>query len=97
MLRGVGDNIEVWVAKDIAFPAGDCRNTVGGGEGIVVTDEQVAGFIEEFDTNMYPKESEAFSVPPNRDGSNTPLTRAYAQFYNLPARNFKATGTGSSR
>ena len=24
-LRGVGDNIEVWVANDIAFPAGDCR------------------------------------------------------------------------
>ena len=24
-LRGVGENIEVWVANDIAFPAGDCR------------------------------------------------------------------------
>ena len=38
VLRGLGDNVEVWVAEDIAFPAGDCRNTVGGGEGIVVTD-----------------------------------------------------------
>ena len=25
-LRGVGDKIEVWVANDTAFPAGDCRN-----------------------------------------------------------------------
>ena len=24
-LRGVGDHIEVWVANDLAFPAGDCR------------------------------------------------------------------------
>ena len=66
MLRGIGDNVEVWVAKDIAFPAGDCRNTVGGGEGIVVTDAQVASFIHEFDTNIYPVESRVFSVPPSR-------------------------------
>ena len=95
VLRGVGDNVEVWVAKDLAFPAGSsgaCRNTVGGGEGIVVTDEQVASFIDEFDGNIYPKESEAFSVPPSRDGSVTPLTRAYAQFYKLPARTFKGDG-----
>ena len=46
------------------YPAGDCRNTVGGGEGIVVTDAQVASFIHEFDTNIYPVESKVFSVPP---------------------------------
>jgi hypothetical protein len=95
VLRGVGDNVEVWVAKELAFPAGStgaCRNTVGGGEGIVVTDDQVASFIDEFDSNIYPKESAAFSVPPSRDGSVTALTRAYAQFYGLPARNFKGDG-----
>ena len=92
VLRGIGDNVEVWVAKDIAFPAGDCRNTVGGGEGIVITQAQVDSFITEFDSNIYPKESEAFSVPPFRDGSITPLTRAYAQFYDLSARNFKGEG-----
>jgi len=95
VLRGVGDNVEVWVAKDLAFPAGsdgECRNTVGGGEGIVVTDDQVASFIHEFDSNIYPKESLAFSTPPPHDGSVTPLTRAYAQFYGLPARNFKGDG-----
>ncbi|MCL3838817.1 choice-of-anchor J domain-containing protein [Aeromicrobium duanguangcaii] len=65
-LRGDGDHIEVWVANDIAFPADDCR----GAEATVVTDAQVAGLVREFDTNIYPKESEAFSVAPERDGSN---------------------------
>ena len=30
-LRGVGDHIEIWVAEDRAYPAGDCRNTIDGG------------------------------------------------------------------
>ncbi len=67
-LRGVGDKIEVWVADDIAFPAGDCRNAVPGST--EVTDAQVADLIKEFDTNMYPKETAVFSTPPDRDGSN---------------------------
>lgn len=65
-LRGVGDHIEVWVANDIAFPADDCR----GPDATEITDEQVNSLVHEFDTNIYPKESEAFSVPPQRDGSN---------------------------
>ena len=36
-LRGVGDKIEVWVANDTSFPAGDCR----GAASTVVTDAQV--------------------------------------------------------
>ena len=27
VLRGVGDKIEVWVAIDLSFPAGDCRSS----------------------------------------------------------------------
>src|SRR4051794_16863424 len=42
-LRGVGDNIEVWVANDIAFPAGDCRSATSGTT--EVTDAQVAGLV----------------------------------------------------
>ncbi|WP_337062537.1 hypothetical protein [Kineococcus sp. G2] len=68
-LRGLGDNIEVWVADDLSFPEGDCRNTTGGGELVTVTDEQVANFVEEFDETIYPVESEVFSVAPLRDGS----------------------------
>ncbi len=69
-LRGLGQHIEVWVQEDIDFPAGDCRND---GTRNVVTDTQIAGLISEFDTNMYPKESAAFSVPPTRDGTNAIL------------------------
>jgi Immune inhibitor A peptidase M6 len=70
-LRGVGEKIEVWVANDIAFPAGDCRNQIASST--VITDEQVTNFVREFDTNMYPKETAAFSTPPDRDGTNAIL------------------------
>lgn len=66
-LRGVGDHIQVWVSTDIAFPDGDCRNELGLAE---VTDEQVANFVTEFDSNIYPKESAAFSTPPPLVGDN---------------------------
>ena len=67
-LRGVGDKIEVWVANDTSFPADDCRNQIAGTTD--VTDAQVADLVTQFDTNMYPKETAAFSTPPDRDGSN---------------------------
>ncbi|WP_432971785.1 choice-of-anchor J domain-containing protein [Dactylosporangium sp. CA-233914] len=71
VLRGVGEHIEVWVAVDTSFPASDCRNQVANTT--TVTDAQVANFIKEFDTNMYPKETAAFATPPDRDGSNALL------------------------
>ena len=52
-LRGVGEKIEVWVANDISFPAGDCRNSTPGTTEI--TDAQVASLVAEFDNNMFPK------------------------------------------
>src|SRR4051794_30317179 len=66
-LRGIGKNIEVWVATNTTFPAGDCRNALGMTE---VTDAQVTNFISEFDNNIYPKESASFSVPVPQDGAN---------------------------
>jgi hypothetical protein len=68
-LRAVGAKIEVWVANDTSFPAGDCR-TAADPQSTVVTDAQVNDLVKEFDANMFPKESEAFSVAPDRDGSN---------------------------
>jgi hypothetical protein len=72
-LRGLGNNIEVWVASDddgvstgTDFPAGDCRN----GARTEITDDQVNYLIDEFDDNILPKESDAFSVAPDIDGSN---------------------------
>ncbi|NUP68664.1 MAG: peptidase M6 immune inhibitor A [Nonomuraea sp.] len=70
-LRGVGDNIEVWVANDLAFPAGDCRMQIPST--VQITDEQVNYLVQQFDTNMYPKETTTFSRPPDRDGSNAVL------------------------
>jgi hypothetical protein len=76
-LRGVGTHSEVWVASDqddvsvgTDFPAGDCRND---GVRNVVSDAQVNYLIGQFDSNMYPKESAAFSVAPSLDGSRAPL------------------------
>jgi hypothetical protein len=67
-LRGVGQHIEVWVADDLAFPAGDCRTVVP--DSTVVSDAQVAELVDQFDNTMYPRETAAFSTPPARDGSN---------------------------
>jgi hypothetical protein len=67
-LRGAGDHIEVWVANDLSFPAGDCRAQIPSSTEI--DDAQVQHLINEFDTNMYPKETSTFSTPPDRDGSN---------------------------
>lgn len=64
-LRGIGRHIQVWVAQDRDFPPGDCRTALGLTK---VTDRQVRQFIREFDTNIYPTESRAFSVPPARAG-----------------------------
>ncbi len=53
------------VSAGTDFPAGDCRN----GARTEITDDQVNSLIQEFDGNIYPKESDTFSVPPSRDGS----------------------------
>lgn len=84
-LRGIGDHIQVWVANDTTFPAGDCRNDL---DLTKVTDDQVNSFVHEFDTNIYPKESATFSVPPSRDGTNASLPGAVglpADYYQVSA------------
>ena len=90
-LRGVGKHIEVWVASDsddtssnLNFPAGDCRN----GSRTRVTDAQINGLIDAYDNNILPKESQAFSVAPARDGSGAPL----AGLLGLPANYYKGDG-----
>lgn len=85
-LRGIGEHIEIWVAQDTKFPKNDCRNPLGLTE---VTDAQVRSFIHEFDTNIYPTESAAFSTPPDRDGSNASLPK---HFDGLPRTQFQGDG-----
>jgi hypothetical protein len=66
-LRSVGENVEIWVANDLAFPAGDTRPAH------VVTQEQVDKLRDEFDSNIYPKATEFFGTPDVHDGSKSPL------------------------
>ena len=79
-LRAIGEHVEIWVqshapdaqgVSGTSFLPGDCRNNR-----TTITDPQLASMVHEFDTNMYPKESDAFSVPPTRDGTNAVLTQA---------------------
>lgn len=66
-LRSVGENVEIWVANDLAFPDGDSRPAH------VVTQEQVDKLRDEFDSNIYPKATEFFGTPDQLDGSHSPL------------------------
>ena len=90
-LRGIGNNIEVWVASDTDdtstatdFPAGDCRNGVR----TQITDAQVTYLMDQFDNNIYPIESDTFSVPPSRDGTGAAL----AEILELPADYYEGDG-----
>jgi hypothetical protein len=71
-LRAVGNHAEVWVANNLNFPAGDCRND---GNRNVVTDSQVQYLINQFDNNMYPVESDWWSTPPFRNGNKSQLPK----------------------
>ena len=65
-LRATTAHSEIWVSDVLEFKAGDCRND---GVRNVITDAQVNYLADQFENNIYPKESAEFSVPPNRDGS----------------------------
>jgi hypothetical protein len=66
-LRSEGDNVEIWVADNLAFPEGDTRPAH------VVTQDQVDKLRDEFDSNIYPKATEFFGTPDSLDGSHSPL------------------------
>ena len=72
-LRAVGTKIEIWVSDTLDFPAADCRND---GVRNVITDAQSTYFAGQFDGNMYPKMSAAFSSPPSRGGNGGLLEQA---------------------
>ena len=65
-LRAVGEKIEIWVADNLDFPAGDCRND---GVRNAITDAQATYFVGQFDGNMFPKMTAAFSSAPPREGN----------------------------
>jgi hypothetical protein len=66
-LRSVGDNVEIWVANDLAYGPNNPKPAD------VVTQEQVDKLRDEFDSNIYPKATEFFGTPDSLDGSHSPL------------------------
>jgi hypothetical protein len=67
--RGEGSLVEVWVATDLSFPAGDPRNDVPSK--ITIYDWQIEYLIDQFENVIYPKESVFFGTPTFHDGSNS--------------------------
>jgi hypothetical protein len=83
-LRAVGRRSEIWVADDLSFPPGDCRND----DRIAVTDDQLRALITQFDDNIYPKETRVFSKPPPRDGTDGDAP----QYMDVGPRYYKGPG-----
>lgn len=71
----IGQHIEVWVQDNHDFPTGDARNPV------TITPAEIAYLVNQFDTNIYPKESEFWRTPAQRDGTNAVLD----DIFGLPA------------
>ena len=76
------------------FPAGDCRSAA---EHRRSPSAQVDRLVNEFDTNMYPKETAAFSTPPDRDGSGASWTRRQRQRRRLHRRRRQDRHAGRQR
>ena len=68
VLRGVSEHAEIWVAENLSFPQGDPRN-----DRVAVTDEQVRYLLNEFETNIRPKEEAFFGPWDVHDGSQALL------------------------
>lgn len=63
-LKAIGGNVEIWLANDLSYPAGDPRPTP------VVTDEQIEYMFEEFNTNMYASDTEHYGFTNDRYGTD---------------------------
>ena len=66
-LRSVGDNVEIWVAKDLAYGPDNPKPAD------IVTQEQADKLRDEFDANIYPVATDFFGTPDALDGSHSPL------------------------
>lgn len=66
-LRSIGNNVEVWVANDLSFPKGDPRQVP------VVTQAQVDKLRDEFENNIYPKDTAFFGTPDVHNGAKSYL------------------------
>ncbi|MEM3038518.1 MAG: immune inhibitor A [Thermoplasmata archaeon] len=78
--RGEGSLVEVWVATDLSFPAGDPRND--DPDKVTIYDWQVEYIINEFENVIYPIESVYFGTPAFHDGSNSMFELWGLPFFN---------------
>ena len=62
-LKAIGGNAEIWLANNLSYPAGDPRPTP------VVTDEQIEYIFEEFNSNIYPSDTNYFGFTNDRYGT----------------------------
>lgn len=63
----MGENAEIWVANNLAFPPGDLRAYP------VITQDQVDYLLEELEENILPTMTQYFRAPDYHDGSNAYL------------------------
>ncbi|QLH74780.1 MAG: immune inhibitor A [Methanomassiliicoccales archaeon] len=75
MKMGEGEHCEVWVGKNLYFPTGDPRNVYTSRFNI--STDQVNYIMNEFDNNIYPKMSDFFGVPGDRNGSAAMLAEYF--------------------
>jgi hypothetical protein len=66
-LRSVGENVEIWVAKDLAYGPNNPKPAD------VVTQAQVDKLRDEFETNIFPVDTQFFGAPDALDGSSAAL------------------------
>lgn len=66
-LRSIGDNVEIWVANDLAYGPDNPKPAD------IVTQAQVDKLKAEFDSNIYPVATDFFGTPNSHDGSKSPL------------------------
>jgi len=78
--RGEGSIVEVWIATDLSFPAGDPRND--DPNKITIYDWQVEYLINEYETIIYPIETEYFGTPTFHDGSSSLFEEWGFPFFN---------------
>ena len=68
-LAATGRRVEIWVARDLRFLKGDCRNRVSRSTRIRITKAQARYLTGQFDRGIYARQRALFGVPRPRNGS----------------------------
>lgn len=67
--RAETTNCELWVATDLAYPAGDARNAFTSR--ITINNSQAQYMVNHFQTHIYPNMTAFFGAAPKIDGENS--------------------------